>query len=40
MRGKNDDNIQVINKLVRGLSREIMLALDTRKENTVDVSIF
>ncbi len=40
LKGKSEDNVQIIKKFIVGLSREIMQALDTRKEGYLDVSIY
>jgi hypothetical protein len=39
MKDKNDENRQIIIKLIKSLTRDIMVALDTRKEGVLDVRI-
>lgn len=37
IKGKSDENRQIIKKLIQSLARDLMQALDTRKEGVLDV---
>ena len=39
MKGKSDQNRQIIIKLIESLSKDLMIALDTRKEGVLDVRV-
>lgn len=37
MRGKSEDNKLIIKEIIKGLAKDIMTALDIRKEGNLDV---